>query len=241
MDPHNPQRLLFATYRLYETHDGALTWNVISADVSNRCYAGVTSIAISPVDSNITYVGSECGNISVTTNGLSSLPTWTNRTTSNLPQRDLTSVVADVRSASTAYVTFSGFSYGTDHAGHVFKTTDTGASWTDISGNLPNIPVNHLLVDPDISERLYVATDIGVFATSNSGVSWEGLSAGLPRAYVQTLALHRPTRILRATTLGRGMWELPLVPSPIDSSQSDRPEVIRPPAGSTIRPSLQQR
>jgi hypothetical protein len=105
-----------------------------------------------------------------------------------LPNRVQTSSVADPRDARVAYATFSGFSgMNGDALGHVLMTASGGAQWNDISGNLPNIPVNGVVVDPEIADTLYVATDIGVFETSDRGASWTPLgAAGADRRDVWT-------------------------------------------------------
>jgi len=64
------------------------------------------------------------------------------------------------------------------------------------------------VVDPDLPNTLYAATDIGVFATNNGGGSWSPLGSGLPLVPVLAIKLHRPSRILRAATHGRSMWDL---------------------------------
>ena len=92
----------------------------------------------------------------------------------------------------------------------MFKTTDYGITWTDISGNLPDIPMNDIVADPDLPGTLYLASDIGVFQTSDGGQNWSTLSNGLPARLVRSLNLHRPTRTLRAATYGRSMWDLAL-------------------------------
>jgi hypothetical protein len=115
----------------------------------------------------------------------------------------------------TAFVTYSGFSTS---QGHVFKTTDSGASWTDISGNLPNLPVNDLVVDADIPDTLYIGTDAGVMVTTDAGTTWTTLGNGLPRVVVDSLVLQRASRTLRAATHGRSMWDI-LVPLPSKSAQ----------------------
>src|SRR5206468_680605 len=91
---------------------------------------------------------------------------------------------------------------------HIFKTIDGGANWSNISGTLPNTPVNDILVDPDLSNTLYAATDVGVFSSADGGANWTTLQTGLPRVAVFGLKLHRPSRTLRAATHGRGMWDL---------------------------------
>jgi len=100
-------------------------------------------------------------------------------------------------------VAFSSFNFG-----HVFRTSDGGLAWTDVSGNLPNIPVNAIVVDPVLANTYYVATDIGVFRTKNGGGTWSVFGAGLPRVTVLGLTLHNPSRTLRAATHGRSMWDI---------------------------------
>ncbi len=128
-----------------------------------------------------------------------------------LPNRIQTSSVFDPRDKQTIYATFSGFSgFNGDALGHVFMTASSGAQWSDISGNLPNIPANAVVVDPEIAGTLYIATDVGVFATSDHGATWSPLGAGLPIVPVTSLALQPASRVLTAGTFGRGEWELSL-------------------------------
>jgi hypothetical protein len=132
-----------------------------------------------------------------------------------LPNRSITQIAFDPNDAAIAYVTFSGFTFGSDTLGHVFKTVDSGSTWIDISGNLPNIPANDIVVDPDLVSTLYLATDVGVFATTDGGRGWFQLGTGLPRVMVMGLKLHRASRVLRAATAGRGMWDILAPPSAI--------------------------
>ncbi|MGA8267998.1 MAG: hypothetical protein WB787_09550, partial [Candidatus Acidiferrales bacterium] len=128
-----------------------------------------------------------------------------------LPERFQSSYSLDPQDTRVEYAGFSGFSgINGDALGHVFMTASGGAQWSDISGNLPNIPVNDLVVDPALADTLYVATDIGVFATSDRGSTWAPLGAGLPIVPVTSLALQPASRVLSAATFGRGAWELPL-------------------------------
>jgi uncharacterized protein (TIGR03437 family) len=217
MDPGNPQRLYDGTFRIYQTNDGAGLWRVISPDLTGgpdsqgALDPTISSISPSPASSDVVYAATANGKVWVTPNAnLGPDATWVNRT-GTLPARPASSVVADPIFATTAYVAYHGFSgFGNDNQGHIFKTTDGGSSWTDISANLPNVPVNVLVVDPDTTDTLYAGTDIGVFVTRDAGVTWGPLVNGLPRVIVLDLVLHRPSRILRAATHGRGMWDLQL-------------------------------
>src|SRR5262249_25195829 len=100
--------------------------------------------------------------------------------------------------------------------GHVFKTTDGGQSWTDISvgtdptQTLPDSPVNSILIDPSYPNTLYVGTDVGTFVTYNGGAHWTDLGTGMPDVSVWQLDLNpsAPQRVLMAGTHGRGALRL---------------------------------
>jgi photosystem II stability/assembly factor-like uncharacterized protein len=206
MDPSNSQRLYFGTYRIYQTINDASSWTAISNQLTGDI---ITTIAAAS-DGNTVYEGARDGTLQVTTNaGVGAGATWVARNT-GLPNRAITQIVVDPTTPSTAYVAFSGFTVSPDTKGHVFKTTNTGVTWTDISGNLPNTPANDLVVDPDMANTLYLATDFGLFRTTDGGTTWSALGTGLPRVLVMGLRLHRPSRTLWAATLGRSMWSLPV-------------------------------
>jgi uncharacterized repeat protein (TIGR01451 family) len=217
LDHSNPQNLYFGTHRIYQTTNGAASWTPISGDLTTGTNSPtISTIAVAPNDSNRVYVGTSDGRVQTTANATAGpAAIWTN-VTGTLPNRAVSQVVVDPSNASTAYAVMSGFTFGADTQGHVFKTTNAGATWADISGNLPNIPADDLVVDPDVGNWLYVATDIGVYATANGGTSWTPFGNGLPRTVVSSLKLHEPSRTLRAATMGRSAWDIiaPL-PQPI--------------------------
>ena len=121
-----------------------------------------------------------------------------------------------------AYVTFSGFGScaGCDGKGHVFKTKDGGTTWTDISGDLPDAPVNAIIVDHNGNptfDALYIGTDVGVFScpdpestTATPCTNWTVIGDGLPNSPVLGLAMRPTSRILRAFTHGRSAWHIQL-------------------------------
>jgi len=135
---------------------------------------------------------------------------WTKVSTS-LPVRWVTRVAVDPYDEMTAYVTLSGYRYD-EYLPHVFRTTDAGISWMDISSNLPDAPVNDIIVDPDSAGRLYVGTDVGVFVSENLGNNWSYLGENLPNAPITDLVLHNPTRTLIAATYGRSKYSIDLSP-----------------------------
>ncbi|HEV3199464.1 MAG TPA: IPT/TIG domain-containing protein, partial [Bryobacteraceae bacterium] len=211
IDGSNPQTLYFGTYRLWQSQDSAGRWHPVSPDLTDGKKGTLKAIAVAPSDSKTIYIGTNNSKVQVTTDiGAGGSAVWTDRSP-GLPPRSVTHIAVDPLDAGTAYVTFSGFNGGTDQLGHVFKTGSSGAAWTDISGNLPNIPVNDLVVDPDIPQTLYIATDAGVMVTTDGGTTWSTLGNGLPKVVVNSLVLQRRSRVLRAATHGRSVWDI-LVP-----------------------------
>jgi photosystem II stability/assembly factor-like uncharacterized protein len=213
LDPSNSQRLYFGTVRVYQTNDGASSWTAISPAFLGT----LTSIAVTPTDPNTVYVGNDAGQVHMTTNaGSGPGAIWTDRS-AGLPGRFITHIAANPHTSTTAYLTFSGFSgFSGDTQGHVFKTNDGAVHWTDISGDLPNIPVNDIVIDPDQKNTIYIATDIGVFRTVDGGTSWDPFGSDLPNVAVLGLKLHRASRTLRAATHGRSVWDLALGPPAAD-------------------------
>ncbi len=134
----------------------------------------------------------------------------------------VSSVAVDSSDATgkTAYATIMGFTGG---AGHVWKTTDAGTTWTDFTANLPDSPANAVIVYPALGQ-VYVGTDVGVFASSTSTANWTELGPNpgpnqpgfLPNVAVTALGIFASggQQLLRASTYRRGMWQFNLVVTP---------------------------
>ncbi len=101
---------------------------------------------------------------------------------------------------------------GSYTTGQVLKTTDFGNSWTDISSDLPKVPADDIFVDTASFGVLFVGNDFGVYRTTNSGGSWSRLGNGFPFVPVIEFSCfnHGGSRLLRAATYGRGVFELDL-------------------------------
>ena len=97
--------------------------------------------------------------------------------------------------------------------GHVFRTTDGGQNWTDISGDLPNLPAHTIALDPRTSPNtLYVGLDDGVYASTDSGAHWSRFATDLPNVVVADLKLNPDRNILAAAVRARGLWEILVQP-----------------------------
>ena len=104
--------------------------------------------------------------------------------------------------------TFSGWRWldGEDSP-HVALTKNKGKDWVDISGNLPDAPVNDVIWHPTDKKSLFVATDVGVFATTDLGATWTKIGANLPLVPVNDINIQIETMTLFAATYGRSIWE----------------------------------
>jgi hypothetical protein len=181
----------------------------------------LTAMDVAPSSSNTVYAGTDSGAVFVSTNATSASPTFSEIDTAGMPGRYVTSVAAAPMSSTIAFVGYSGFSScsGCDDLGHIFETANGGQAWTNITGNLPDTPVNDIVVDPNdlTNSTLYVATDVGVFFTTNDGTSWAELAPGppaLPQVECTSLKLNETARVLQVGTHGRGVWDLQLTGLP---------------------------
>lgn len=200
LDATNPQNIALGTDRLnLDGAQGTGGWPVkvllpgISGQVSAIQYPASTLI----------YAGTTSGQVYRVTLGGG---VWTAQLISAapLPARYVTDLAVKPGNANVVIVTLSGF--GTPH---VWSGTVGAMStaWTAISAGLPDVPANAVAVDPAAPNIYYVGTDIGVFQTVNAGGGWTLFSSGLPNCAVFDLRLHAPSRLLRAATHGRGLWE----------------------------------
>lgn len=220
LDPENAQTLYFGTNVVYQTTNGATSWTAISPDLTGGKPGNfVSTISVAPSNSNTVYAGTEGrgdSKVWVSANAGAGSGATFQEIDTGLPVRAVTQVATDPSTPTTAYVSFSGFSSCSlcDSKGHIFETTNGGTSWTSITGNLPDVPVNALVVDSVLAQTLYAATDVGVFGTSNNGNTWSPIVTGLPRVAVLGLTLDPQTRVMWAGTHGRSMWALQLPQPP---------------------------
>ena len=207
LDPQDPETIYFGANQLMKSENGGANWQAISPDLTNGSGGGnltfgtLYSFDVSTLDSNVIITGADDGTLSLTTDGGGN---WTT-ISADLPDRWVTKVLASRFDAQTFYVTFSGYRFGEDN-GHVYKTTDNGANWTDIGTSLPDIPVNDIV--QDAWGILFLATDVGVLASDDEGANWEVLGDNLPSVVVTDMHIDEPNSILYAATYGRSAYKM---------------------------------
>lgn len=229
MSPSNPRVLYFGSNHLFRSIDRGDTWRIISPDLSTNDpelrnpsgQGGLTvevtggenhftifTVRESPLNEGLIWVGTDDGNVQVTRDGGG---TWRNvrNNIPGLPRKAWVSRVEPSHHAEgTAYVAFDNHRLD-DMKPYVFKTTDFGKTFVDISGNLPDgHSVYVVLEDPVNPNLLFVGTEFGAFATVDGGGTWTKLTAGMPTVAVRDMVIHPRDGDLVAGTHGRSIWIL---------------------------------
>jgi hypothetical protein len=200
----------FGTTNLYRSVDEGDTMTIVHPASDQGFFDIISAIGISRQNDNVRIIGKNGGDVFVTDTGANPMSPATPPLE---PLKYVSRAVIDPNNPHTAYVTYTG--YGLPAGQHIWKTTnlaDAGTTWTAAGNGIPDVPVNAFVVDPANSQHLYAGTDIGIYRSINGGATWLPFSKGLPRVPVFELAIQNQHRVLRASTHGRGMWEINLKP-----------------------------
>ncbi len=202
-----------ATNYVYKSNRGGTSFSRISNDLSNGdhshdIYAYGNVYALEAFN-NVIYAGTDDGNLWVSKNDGGN---WT-KVRSGEGWIKKVHIDKTVSNGSTAYYCVWLYRWGKNKwKPTVFKTTDFGANWKDITGDLPSsITTIECLIDhaPARKGWLYLATDWGVYMSVNEGTNWSFMGKDLPILPVNDMVLH-PDGHLYAGTWGRGVYRLPL-------------------------------
>lgn len=214
LSPHNPKVVYHGMQYVFRSEDKGETWERISGDLTYNDpgtmgelpfaipFHCLTALSESPFEFGLLYAGSDDGRVHVTKDGGK---TWA-EITAGLPYyKHVSRIVASKYDKATVYVTLNG-RRDDDMNDYIFKSTDYGRTWVDISGDIPCGPVNVIREDPKKEGILYVGTDFGVFASIDGGRSYHVVGQNLPSCYVWDLKIHPRDNVLVIATNGRGMW-----------------------------------
>ncbi|MEZ5064462.1 MAG: T9SS type A sorting domain-containing protein [bacterium] len=207
-----------STAGMFRTTSGGSTWENVAPHTARW-------IAISPLDGNVVWTVSNGSGVWVTTDdGV----TWAQSATIPTTGTE-TKICADPGHVGGAFVTYGYYATGQPR---VRRTTDFGATWTDVSGDFPDIPANTMVVDPDRPDDWYVGADVGVWRSTDGGTTWTPYGTGLANVLISDLEIRRSPRKLTAGTYGRGAWEVDLPPIGV----VDAPELALPTANLLLDP-----
>jgi PKD repeat protein/photosystem II stability/assembly factor-like uncharacterized protein len=206
IDPNVPSTLYAGYAEVWKSTDRGLNWTAISNFGSSN---NLNYLAVAKSNSNFIYAGRSSALFRSSNGGTS----WSNITppvTSAIKY-----IVIDPLDENRIWVSLSGFSAGQK----VYYSSDGGQNWQNISGNLPNLPVNCIEYQAGSADGLYVGTDVGIYYKDNNLSNWQSFMTGLPNVIVNELEIHYGVGKIRAATYGRGVWESDLFsPSPFPPS-----------------------
>jgi photosystem II stability/assembly factor-like uncharacterized protein len=214
LDPSNPDIMFAGGTSLWRSADVKAptpAWVSIKGPVppppppATATDVRISAVAVSPVSSNVIVVGHNNGDIYRTVTG--TFPTGNSGKidTAALPNRFVTRLLIDYTRPTNnwIYATFGGFS-----ADNIYRTTDNGATWTDVSGTgvtgLPSVPVRSLVYHPRNPNLLFAGTEIGIFTSDDAGATWTVPQNGPANVSVDDLFWLGEDLV--AVTHGRGMY-----------------------------------
>jgi hypothetical protein len=258
--------LLAGTTRVYETILGAgstfsssqwvVTNNPVTANLSkgtlgNRSY--INQVKYSPKYQSVAIAGTNDGNVQIgfgLGTGVQAQANWVNVTGGNavLPNRPIMGIALDPSAqtvnAPIGYAAVGGFNANTPSTpGHVFRVVCTYTStpcdsftWTDETGNLPDIPVDSIIVNPNYPGQVYAGTDFGLYYTDDITANppvWNRFTNGLPSVMIWDMSVDRGSTTLALWTRSRGAYAWPLPTGP-EGGPAGPATMSTPAAGATL-------
>jgi photosystem II stability/assembly factor-like uncharacterized protein len=247
---HNPNELLMGANVLFETLDEGIHWKVISPDLTRddkskqarpggpisadvtgeEMYGTISTIAFSPLSDDVIWTGSDDGLVHVTTDAGGhwnqvrppKLPTWA----------VITCIEPSYTDQGTAYVSANRYDWDDFHP-YLYKTTDYGKTWTEITGGLPdNQYIQSVREDPSQPSLLFAGTSRTVYYTQDGGRQWQPLTLNLPAVRVSDVEIQPDQHAVVLSTFGRGFYVLDDLQflEQVGSAQvaSDSPHLFKP-------------
>jgi photosystem II stability/assembly factor-like uncharacterized protein len=191
INPTNSNIIFVGYQNIWKSTNKGVSWVK-----SSSAFSGVVkAITICKSNANIMYATNGT-NVYQSTNAGS---TWTGIYSSSNPV--ITNIMVDPINGSKLYITYGGYA-----ATKKVTILEDGVT-TNITGTLPNVPVNCITLQDNSPNRLYIGTDVGVFTIDDNTSDWAAFNTNLPTVVVLDLNIHNGSGLLRAATYARGIWE----------------------------------
>lgn len=232
LDPNNDNTmyaagaLLWRSVNIKDGATGADTWTSINGITlpDNRTSPNqdyINAIAVAKGAPDDIWVGFNDGTVWQTLNGTQTTPVWSQiGSTIFTTDAQVMRIVIDPVNKNSVYVI-----YGEFDSNNLWHSPDGGSTWNSLSAGLPMAPIFDLAIDPNVSGKLYVATEVGIYTSADGGITWGTTNQGPANVRIVQLDWFDSTHLLAATH-GRGMWELTLsgaVSNPVPTLMSLSP------------------
>jgi len=220
---HEPGTYYHAAHVLLRTRDMGKTWAEVSPDLTRNekekqvkpgvpftnesvgaeNYGTISYVIESPLEKGVLYTGSDDGFVHVTRDGGAS---WKNITPAGLQECLINSIEVSPFDKATVYIATTRYKFN-DHTPGLYKSTDYGKTWTNISNGIPAGSFTRVVREDDKrKDLLYAGTENGVYISYNGGKNWSSFQLNLPNTPITDLRVHQDNLI--AATSGRSFWIL---------------------------------
>jgi photosystem II stability/assembly factor-like uncharacterized protein len=195
IDPSNTQNVYVGYNRVHKSTNQGQAWTPISTSISA---SDLTFLFVAPSNGNILYAGTSSSLLRSEDAGIN----WTTKTS---PGSGLQEIVIHPTNPDIIWAVRSNYTAGAK----VYKSINGGTTWTNISGNLPNLPANCIIYQVGTNDGLYIGMDVGVYYRDNDLSNWEIYNTGLPNVRIRDLKIKYNTEEIFVGTYGRGAWKSP--------------------------------
>ena len=234
ISPHNSKRIYYASQILFASDDRGDNWTAISEDLSRNLdrntlkvmgrvweveavakndstslYGTIVAVSESPRVAGLIYAGTDDGVFSVTEDNGATWKKIEKFGSLDVPEFGyINDIEADIHDENTVYAAVNNHKRG-DFLPYIVKSTDRGATWTEISGDLPDRGSVYTLKQDHVNPNLlFCGTEFGCFFTLNGGEKWIQLSSGMPTIAVRDMEIQERENDLVLGTFGRGFYIL---------------------------------
>jgi len=220
---HEPETFYHCAQLVLRTRDMGVTWEEVSPDLTRNMddkqgkgggpytneavgaenYGTIAYMIESPHEKGLFWTGSDDGLVHITKdNGA----TWQNVTPKGLKECLINAIEVSPHNPATAYIATTRYKFN-DYTPAIYKTTDYGTTWTNISTGIPNGSFTRVVrEDSNRKDLLYAGTEKGVYISWNGGKSWESFQLNLPKTPITDLKVHKGNLVV--ATSGRSFWIL---------------------------------
>jgi PKD repeat protein/photosystem II stability/assembly factor-like uncharacterized protein len=200
LDPQHPDTIYAGFGNVWRSFDGGLNFTDLTAS-SISGSGNIDVLGIAPKNTNHVFMANGNRLYKSTDYGNS----WV-RLSSLSVSRAITGIAVGHDNPDHIVVTISGYTANQK----VYESKDGGATWSNLSNGLPNLPVNCAVIEDNADHSIYIGTDVGVYYRDDNHTEWLSFKGNLPNVIVNELEINYLNRKLRAATYGRGVWESPL-------------------------------
>lgn len=205
---HEPDTYYHGAQLVLRTKDMGVSWEEASPDLTRNIdakqgngggpytneavgaenYGTLAYILESPHEKGVFYTGSDDGLVHITKDNMDS---WEDVTPKGFGETLVNAIEVSPHDPATAYIATTRYKFN-DYTPALYKTTDYGATWSNISGNIPYGAFTRVVrEDPEVKGLLYAGTEKGIYVSYTDGKSWESLQLNLPNTPVLDLKIHQ--------------------------------------------------